>query len=122
MTYLILIGVVQVAILLALLLQIAVLRGQIAETLAWYAGEEVVDSIDVDALETESEEEVELSEYADERRTAFNERIARIKEELDAEHVERRGTIAEELHPDVQNIPHVILHNKQTNPPDEIAN
>ena len=113
------IGVLQTCLMFCMVYQVDVLRGQIAELLAWYAGEEVSDYSDEPSLETASIEEVEHSEYAEERERAFNERIARIKEELDAEQVQRTGTTAEVLHPLIENLPHDTIPNHETNPPYE---
>lgn len=63
---------------------------------------------DEEAPETSSKEEVDanlVSEHVLERERVFNERIERMKSELNID-VEKRGTEAEILHPDVENLPH----------------
>ena len=55
----------------------------------------------------------ELSNYEIQRLEddkAFDERIRKMKEEIDKHPTfERRGTVAEELHPGVHNLPHSVI-------------
>lgn len=60
------------------------------------------------------EHEFEVQEHVLQRDIEFSNRIARIKSELSTEHaVERKGTVADILHPDVENLPHDTI--KETN-------
>lgn len=56
-----------------------------------------------------------------EREKVFDERITRLKDELALSNaIERKGSIAQELHPGVKNLPHTIIPN-QKEPDEEFA-
>jgi hypothetical protein len=95
--------------------QIAELRGDIAELLEFYEGEEIASLSD----EPDTGDALDLSfdEYMAERTAAFDERIESMRKEIDEN--QARGTTADELHPDVQNLPHDTIKEHQSNPPDE---
>lgn len=91
---------------------------QIADQLPVLLGEEYEIYSDEEIYETASEEELQVQERVEAREKAFDERIARIKEELDKEQVaDRRGTDAEILHAGVYNLPHENI--PEPNPPTE---
>jgi len=98
--------------------QIADLRTLIVDGLM----QEVFDEIHSD-VETISEEEQAIIERIEERDRAFDERIAMLKDELSAKiRPSGSGTIADELHPLVKNLPHDSVRPYATHPPDvEIA-
>lgn len=51
------------------------------------------------------------------RDASFDNRIARIKDELaGSQNAERKGTVADELHPDVKNLPHDIIRERDSLP------
>lgn len=79
--------------------------------------EEEVFHVDGFVAETSSKLEVDsaISEFVVERERAFNERIARIKDEIGLQ-----GTEAAILHPDVENLPHDSVM-QQRDLPEEYA-
>lgn len=79
-----------------------------SELLSLYGVDEIVDELaSTDSTELDSEERTSVSQHVHDREEAFNERIARIKQELDAEQSgERVGSEAGVLHKDIYNIDH----------------
>lgn len=97
--------------------QIADVRRQNADLLALQLGEEL--EIFTDEIDTGSTEYEEAMQSAAQREAEFDERILRIKKELDSEFKGiKQGSVAEELHPDVKNLPHDEVENTN-NPPEE---
>ena len=97
--------------------QTAEILKQNADLLALQLGE-ALESFS-DEVDTGSTEYEEAMQSAAQRDAEFDERILRIKKELDSEFQEtRQGSVAEELHPHVKNLPHDEVENTN-NPPEE---
>jgi hypothetical protein len=78
---------------------------------------------ELDALDEEYVDSTELTKLERERlarEESFELRIARMKEELATRlpDVERKGTEAYSLHPDVHNLPHHVIADQYDNLPD----
>lgn len=120
-----------VVALVGLATQIADVRRGIAEILAVYQYEENADeymehlydsAVNAQAVvvnDTGTVEEIAQEEYKSEQQKAFDERIALIKDELGSQQVPHTPrTVADILHPDVENLPHDSIIDYETNPPD----
>lgn len=95
--------------------QIAELRRDIAELVEFYEGEEL-ESLS-DEPDTGDITDLSFDEYMAERTAAFDERIESMRKEIDNK--QEQGAIADELHPDVQNLPHDTIKENESNPPYE---
>lgn len=87
------------------------------------------DSVEETPIADEREEREQIADVRDElseneiarlqRDQAFDQRINRIKAELDkSQYILRKGTVAEEGHPLVKNLPHNIIPDTRDNDPD----
>lgn len=71
------------------------------------------------ANESASITEIEQEEYRTAQQEEFDQRIAQIKDELGSQQVPNTPrTVADVLHPDVENLPHDSIIDYETNPPD----
>ena len=72
---------------------------------------------------TVEEHESIVSQHVIERNTAFDNRINKLKHEISTQqpNIERRGTVADELHPGVHNLPHHSVKHGDYLPDVEIA-
>lgn len=116
---------IMAVVLLGLAQQIADIRRGITDMLSLYTIEENADTdyfLDEElrvANESASITEIEQEEYRTAQQEEFDQRIAQIKDELGSQQVPNTPrTVADVLHPDVENLPHDSIIDYETNPPD----
>lgn len=107
---------------------LADIRTSTQKTHALQSGEEYADMYEsfYDGQDSEVDyvdETSGVSEHVAVREEAFDERIARLIDNLDEQDARagRKGEVAEELHKDVQNLPHDSIKHINSNPPEEYS-
>lgn len=107
-----------IALLLVLFREVNRLERQMTDLLLDYSGEEMTDLHSLDANELSPQEDVMHEEFINERRASFEQRINSMKEELSGQPIPKQPTtVAEILHPAIENLPHDTIPDYDINPP-----